>query len=310
MKRAAVVVNPIKIKDMRLLHREVEQVMRRHGWAAPVWHETTIEDPGFGQTQQAISDQVDLVVALGGDGTVRNVSTTLLGSGIPLAILPAGTGNLLARNLGLPIRNRKVALRAALAGRDRAIDTLFVEIDTTGDGVADESAICTVMTGCGLDAEIMASTSERLKARAGWLAYPIAGLRHINARRTPMRIALDDNDFEDERPLTTVLVGNCGRLTGGVRLMPDAEPDDGVLDVLELSAERASWAPLITQVLSASTRTTSQVRHRTAESIRIECEEPTRVEIDGEVHEHALAVRISIKPKSLVVRVPRSSKPS
>lgn len=306
MKRAAVVVNPTKIKDMRLLHRQVEQVMRGYGWAAPMWLETTLPDPGFGQTQAALDAGVDLVAALGGDGTVRNVSTTLVGTGVPLAILPAGTGNLLARNLGLPVRNRKTALRAALAGADRTIDTVLVEIDTTGDGEPDESAICTVMVGCGLDAEIMAGTSEELKARARWLAYPIVGLKHITTKRTPMRIALDDNEFEPTRPLTTVLVGNCGKLTGGVRLMPDAEPDDGVLDVLELSAEKASWAPLISQVLRASTKTTGRVRHRRAREIRIECERPTRVEIDGEVHEHALGVRITVQPASLVVRVPRS----
>ncbi len=305
MMRAAVVVNPTKIKDPALLHRQVEQVMRGYGWAAPLWLETTLDDPGFGQARAAVDASVDLVAALGGDGTVRNVSTGLLDTGVPLAILPAGTGNLLARNLGLPVRNRKSALRAALAGRDRAIDTLFVEIDTTGDGVPDESAVCTVMTGCGLDAEIMASTSDKLKDRASWLAYPLAGLKHINADRIPMRISYDGGEHTERRPLTTVLVGNCGLLTGGVRLMPDAEPDDGVADIVELSAKNATWARLISQVLRASRKETDQVRRRTARTVRIECAEPTRVEIDGEVHDHALTVQIAVKPKSLLVRVPR-----
>lgn len=305
MKRAAVVVNPTKIKKMPEFRRHVEQVMRSYGWAAPLWLETTVDDPGFGQARTAVDQGVDMVAALGGDGTVRNVASGLLDTGIPLGILPAGTGNLLARNLGLPVRNHFTGLRAAMAGRDRAIDTLCVQIDTTGDGEPDEQAICTVMTGCGLDAEIMASTSDKLKDRASWLAYPIAGLKHINAGRTPMRIAYDDGDLQPIRPLTTVLVGNCGELTGGVTLMPDASPDDGVLDVVELSAKGATWARLVSQVLRASRKETDQVRRRTARTVRIECAEPTRVEIDGEVHDHALNVQIAVKPKSLLVRVPR-----
>ncbi|MBC9957880.1 diacylglycerol kinase family protein [Yimella sp. cx-51] len=304
MKRAAVIVNPIKIKNLDLLHRQVERVMRAYAWAPPMWLETTIEDPGFGQTQAALDAGVDLVVALGGDGTVRNVSTTLVDTGVPLAILPAGTGNLLARNLGLPTHNRKNALRSALAGRNRTIDTLKVEIDTTGDGEFDDTATSTVMTGCGLDAEIMADTSEKLKARASWLAYPLAGMKYVNAGLTPMRVALDDGPLSEPRGLTTVIVGNCGRLTGGVRLMPDALPDDGLLDVIELSARRLQWARLVSQVLRGSNKPTAQVRHRTGTRVRIECETPTRVEIDGEVHDHALNVVITLQPQSLVVRVP------
>lgn len=304
MKRAALIVNPTKIKHLPRFKREVESVMHGYAWAAPVWLHTSIEDPGFGQTRIALQEKVDLIGALGGDGTVRNVASEMLHTGVPLTILPAGTGNLLARNLGLPTGNWIDAIRVALNGRNREIDTLSVQIDTTGDGEFDDVATCTVMTGCGLDAEIMNNTSEKLKARASWLAYPLAGLREVRAARTPMRVAIDDEPLRASRDLTTVLIGNCGRLTGGIRLMPEALPDDGVLDVIELSARNLTWARLVSQVLRGSTKDTAQVRRATGTKVRIECGTPTRVEIDGEVHDHAHAVRVTMQPKSLLVRVP------
>ncbi len=98
-KQLAVIVNPTKFEDMDDVRRRLAAVCEDHGWAEPILLETTQHDVGFGQTREAVEREVDLVCALGGDGTVRAVAQELVGTGVPLGLLPGGTGNLLARNL-------------------------------------------------------------------------------------------------------------------------------------------------------------------------------------------------------------------
>ena len=105
MSRAAVVYNPIKVTDLPALTKRVETFMARKGWAAPLWLETTVEDPGVGMCQVAVKKGCDVVFVAGGDGTVMAAVTAMSSCGVPLAILPTGTGNLLARNLDLPIND-------------------------------------------------------------------------------------------------------------------------------------------------------------------------------------------------------------
>ncbi len=120
--RMAVVVNPTKVADLAATQRLVAGICAESGWAEPMWWETTPEDPGEGQTRAAIAADADVVCALGGDGTVRVVGSTLAGTGVPLGVLPAGTGNLLARNLLLPLDDLPAAVKVALSGRDLPID--------------------------------------------------------------------------------------------------------------------------------------------------------------------------------------------
>ena len=151
MSRAAVVVNPTKLDDDEAFRKSVRRVTDDHGWDEPLWLETTAEDPGRGQAEAAVSAGVDLVLACGGDGTVTACAEGIAGTGVPLAIIPMGTGNLLARNLGLPT-GLDEALAVALGGVQQPIDagrvngTLFV-----------------VMAGLGLDARMLSGASDPLK---------------------------------------------------------------------------------------------------------------------------------------------------
>src|SRR4029079_12262221 len=185
-----------------------------------LWLETTPEDPGHGMASEAAAAGVQLVVICGGDGTVMAGLGALADSGVPVAIIPIGSGNLLARNLGIPLGIDE-ALATAVAGVDRRI-----ALGRLRDGQP-----FAVMTGMGFDAAMMADTTERMKRVAGWPAYVVNGLRHL--RDPVMRVTLR---IDGGPPLhcsaRTVLVGNVGQLEGGLELLPDAAADDGVLDVV------------------------------------------------------------------------------
>ncbi|TWP38163.1 diacylglycerol/lipid kinase family protein [Leekyejoonella antrihumi] len=303
MRRAAVIVNPTKFDRLTPLRARLEAIFRAGGWCDPLWIETTADDPGTGQTRQAVAAGVDLVCSLGGDGTGRCVAAGLVGSGIPLGVLAAGTGNLLARNLGLPHRRYVDGLRLALTGQNTAIDVMRIELDRDGDGTFAAPETGLVMTGIHLDAEIMASTSERLKKRVGWLAYPAAGARHAVHDRVTMRVETDRGDVVGPAPTTGVLVGNCGRLTGGIKLMPRASVQDGQLDAVVLTAPSVvGWVPLIAQILSGSQRSTKAIRRLECASLTVRCEEPAMIEIDGDVLGRAHGIRLSVDPLALTVR--------
>lgn len=127
-RRAAVILNPTKLDDLSLLRRRVDSEVLSAGWRPTVWLETTAEDPGHAAARAALDAGVDLVLVAGGDGTVRVVASELAGTGVSMALLPSGTGNLLARNLSVPL-DTDAALRLALTGRPRRIDVVTVSTD-------------------------------------------------------------------------------------------------------------------------------------------------------------------------------------
>src|SRR5260221_12235374 len=158
MGRAGVVVNAAKLDGYQAFRESVRGAMGGPGGDEPLWLETTREDPGTGQARSAVSAGAGLVLACGGDGTVAACAEGVTGTGVPLAIIPMGTGNLLARNIGLPA-GLDEALAVALGGADRAIDAGRVN-----------GALFVVMAGLGLDARMLSGTSDPLKKRLGWLA--------------------------------------------------------------------------------------------------------------------------------------------
>ena len=155
--QAAVVVHGGKIDDHDARRRQIEVLSGRLGWRTPVWLETTAEDPGRSQTREAIAGGASVVIAFGGDGTARVVAEELARTGVPMGLLPAGTGNLLARNLGIPPNRLESSLHIALTGRDRTIDVGHVDIGATTDAEPHREAFL-VMAGLGFDAEVMAGT--------------------------------------------------------------------------------------------------------------------------------------------------------
>lgn len=311
-KRAAVVVNPTKVDDLDRVRAVLAEVCQRHDWAEPLILETTEHDVGFGQTRTALEEGVDLVCALGGDGTVRAVGQELVGSGTPFGLLPGGTGNLLARNLELPVDDLAKAMNVALTGRNRRIDAAWLTLDPEDSDLADgagESSTAGqrrhaffVMAGLGLDAAIMDATSEELKKRIGWAAYVPSGFRHWLTDRFTVRISCDGAAVETRRA-RMVVIGNCGRITGGIDLLPEAEPDDGLLDVIVLAPPGvAAWASVAVRVITRSDRTSATLSRSRCQGASVEVDERQRVQVDGDIIGQARRVVVDIEPRALVVR--------
>jgi diacylglycerol kinase (ATP) len=311
-RRVAVVVNPTKVDDLEALTRRLAAACAAHDWDDPLILPTTGHDVGFGQARHALAEGVDLVCALGGDGTVRAVAQELIGTGRPLGLLPGGTGNLLARNLDVPTDDLGRAFAVALSGRNRHIDAGWITLDP-GDADLDEHAgegasagarrhSFFVMAGLGLDAAIMESTSESLKQRIGWTAYVPSGVRHMLTERFKAHVAVDGGPEITHRA-RLVLVGNCGRITGGIDLLPDAEPDDGMLDVVVLAPRGlTAWTTVAARLLTRSDRTTANLSRYQCRTASIRLDEPRRVQVDGDVIGEASRLGIEIQPQALIVR--------
>ena len=257
------------------------------------WWETTPEDPGQGVAAQALAAGADLVVVAGGDGTVRAVAEHLADTSAraELAIVPLGTGNLLARNLDVPINDVPAAFVRALEEDSRLVDVGWVEVQL--DSGTERHAFL-VMIGFGIDAHMIAETDEDLKSKAGWLAYIESLGRALNASETvPFHITTDGSPARDEEG-HTLLIANCGTLQGGLTLMPDADPSDGLLDYLVLSAEGVSqWAGTVKTMVwdnglkrmltkSDEVTDTDSVNHGRAMTIDVTLPEVRAFEIDGE----------------------------
>ena len=312
-KRLAVVLNPTKMNGWGDVQGRIAAVCEGQGWAEPLFLETEENDTGFGQTRAALREGVDVICAFGGDGTVRAVAQEMVGSGVPMGLLPGGTGNLLARNLEVPTDDLEWAVAVAMAGRNRHIDVGWLTLDPSeahlgehvGEGASEgrRRHIFLVMAGLGLDAAIMEETSEELKARIGWTAYVPAGFKNLLVERFKARLTLDGGPPSTVRA-RTVLVGNCGKLTGGINLMPDAEPDDGTLDVVIIAPKGlTAWVSVAARVITKSQRSTRTLDRHRCQSVGVRVDHEQMVELDGDIIGEATHIEIDVQPRALIVRV-------
>lgn len=302
-RRAAVVLNPIKVGDIEDFKARVRQVGAAHGWDEPQWFETTIEDPGHGQTHAAIAEGVDLIVAAGGDGTVRAVCEGAARSGVAIGVLPHGTGNLLARNLDIPVNTRD-ALDVVFGGQDRAIDLATF----TPEGGLPTSFL--VMAGLGMDAQIMTGVNEDLKKRVGYLAYFVSGIKAVTFPRTKVEITLDDEEPRTFRA-RTVVIGNVGFLQGGIPLLPDAKIDDGLLDVVVVAPKRfIGWLSIVARIVTRRRTNDARLTRLSAQRVHVKSEKPLPMQLDGDPAGEGQEITAQIHPGVVLVRVPAALAPA
>lgn len=322
--RAAVIFNPTK-SGIDVLRAAVARAEELQGLAPSLWIETTVDDPGRGMALEALAAGVDIVIAAGGDGTVRSVSAGLRGRGVPLGLVPLGTGNLFARNLDIPVNDPFDAVVLALTGMDRAVDVIVADI-MRPDG-SRETHVSLVLSGIGLDATMISKTNPALKKRLGWLAYVDAGIRVIPASK-PFRLLhrMDGGRIHRSR-VASVLIANLGYLPGNLDLVPGAELDDGHLDVVRLQPRNVLGWLLIWRTVAWENRVLSKSaigrqyidltggsrrkeivysRGRTVE-LRIDGD-PQEFEIDGEAFGMVTAARFSVDPAALIIRVERDER--
>ncbi|MFT4231304.1 MAG: diacylglycerol kinase family protein [Leucobacter sp.] len=313
---AAVVYHPLKT-DVPALRAAVAAQERQAGWARTRWYQTDAGDAGVGATRRALADGANVVLASGGDGTIRAVSEALRGTGIPIAIVPQGTGNLLARNLGVPLGRLDEIVRAAFIGSNRPIDLGVLKI--VREDESEDEHVFLVLAGMGLDARAISATKATLKKRLGWLAYVDAGVRTM-LKDEPLQIHYSvDGSPVKQLSVYTVMIGNCGLMPGGVLLIPDAKVDDGKLDVVALRPlgpfswlriwNKIGWENGVLRKSKAGRRIidlvhdTKSVTYSRATRYALAVPRPEPIQLDGDDFGLALAASGAVDPGALTVRV-------
>ena len=312
---AAVVYNPIKV-DVEALKTAVAREESAAGWEETLWFETSVEDPGGKVTKEAVEAGATMIIAAGGDGTVRAVAEAMHDSDTRLALLPSGTGNLLARNLNLTLDDLDRSVKVAFAGTDRAMDVAVIDIERE-DGEITKAAFL-VMAGVGLDAKMLANTDDDLKKKIGWLAYVKAifqALRDKNQLR--LRYSVDGNEARSLRA-HTIIVGNTGTLQANVLLLPEAVIDDGYFEIVLLRPEGVlGWIQIFVKVIWENgvlrrskvgrlmmSKDVDALNYVKGRKLVVRFRRPEQIELDGDDFGKAVAFNARVRPGGLTVRVP------
>jgi len=271
---------------------ELRSVLARYGFDQPLWYEVAKSRQVPDCVRSATSEGADVVFVWGGDGTVRRGIETLANSDIPLAILPAGTGNLLARNVGIPLDLEK-AVAIGLHGDRRPIDTATVN-----------GKYFAVMAGAGLDAIIMRDANDGMKDRVGRAAYLWSGARSLDERPVKARIDLEGRRFY-KGPVTCVLFGNMSEILGGVKVFEGSSAEDGLIEMGVVSAKsRTQWLRTLTRVVVGHAERSPFVSTTRGTDMTITFNRPMRFEVDGSDQKAARRLRVKVRPRSATVCVP------
>jgi diacylglycerol kinase (ATP) len=270
---------------------ELRRRLAEAGVSEPLWTEVPKSKRAPRAVEQALEDGAELILAWGGDGMVRRCVNALADTQVPLAILPAGTSNLFAANLGIEA-DLAQAVQVALRGERRRLDV----------GCFDGERFA-VMAGAGFDAA-MIKGADNLKDRLGRGAYVLGGAANLTAASFEAKIKVDGTRWY-KGPASCILVGNVGELFGGIEVFADAQPDDGMLDVGVLTSE----GPV--QLVRAATRTaigsaekSPFVRVTQGRSVRVKLDRKVRYELDGGDRKKVKSFKVDVEPGAITVCVP------
>jgi diacylglycerol kinase (ATP) len=271
---------------------ELRAELARHGFPDPLWYEVPKSRKAPKRARQALDEGADVIFVWGGDGTVQRCIDALAGTKAVLAILPAGTANLLATNLEIP-KDLAGAVQVGLAGERRPLDTGSVN----GEHFA-------VMAGAGFDARMIADADRGMKDTLGRAAYLYTGARNLRARRVKATVQVDGQRFF-KGPVSCVLVGNVGKILGGISAFAGARPDDGLLELGVVTARNpVEWARTLGRVALGKAENSPFVEVTRGRQMKVRFSRALPYELDGGARPAAAKLTVKVKPASITICVP------
>ena len=273
---------------------ELRRELERQGVDDPYWCEVPKSKAAPPEVKRALADGAELVFVWGGDGTVQRCIDVLAGSDAALAIVPAGTANLLATNLGIP-QEIEEAVAIGLRGERRRLDVGRFNGERFG-----------VMAGAGFDASMIRQADGSLKDRFGRAAYVWTGSKSLRAKPFNAKIAVDGTSWYSG-DASCILVGNVGRLFGGIEVFENARPDDGRLEVGVVNAEGvADWVRTLARTAVGHADRSPLVRATSAKKIKVKLDRKVLYEVDGGARMKVKSFTIKVEPKAVTVCMPRA----
>lgn len=270
---------------------DLRTALIERGVTDPIWYQVPKSKKASKKAKKAVAKGAEVLLVWGGDGTVRRCLDAVAGSGVPIGILPAGSANLLAGNLGIQ-EDLDAALETALHGSVRLLDV----------GVLNEERFA-VMAGTGFDA-VMVRDADDLKDRFGRFAYILSGIKALRINLVRATIDVDGDRWFEGRT-SCVLVGNVGVATGGLNVFPDAQPDDGELEIGVVTADGSwEWAQVFVALLRRNADCSSLVRTTRGKSLDVRLARDLPYEVDGGDRDPANRLKIHVEPSAVAIRVP------
>jgi len=271
---------------------ELRRVLKAEGVHDPLWFEVPKSRKAPPQVKRAVEEGADLVFAWGGDGMVQRCVDVLAGSPVSLAIVPAGTANLFATNLGIPI-DIEQAVDLGLRGERRRLDLGCFN----GERFA-------VMAGAGFDAVMIRDAGGGVKKRFGRAAYVWTGSEHLRSKPFRAAIKVDGTPWYKGKA-SCILLGNLGRLFGGVEVFEDARYDDGKLEVGVVTAEGLlEWSRMLARVAVGTPNTSPFVQTTKAQRVKVKLDRKVLYELDGGDRSKVKAFKVKAEPSAVTVCVP------
>jgi YegS/Rv2252/BmrU family lipid kinase len=271
---------------------QLRKLLVDEGVPDPIWYEVNKSAKAGGKARKALRAGADLIFVWGGDGMIQRCADALAGSSTTMAILPAGTANLLATNLGIP-RDLPAAVRIGLTGRRRVLDLGKVN----GEHFA-------VMAGAGFDAKMIRDADAELKETAGRLGYIWTGLRHVTDSAVRMKIRVDGARWFSGRA-SCLLFGNVGRIAVGIPAFPEARTDDGQLEIGVATAKNpVQWARTLAKLATGRAERSPFVRTTRGTRVEVVFGSPTVYELDGGDRPETTRLKVRAVPAAITVRVP------
>ncbi len=273
---------------------ELRHLLEEEGVTEPLWSEVPKSRKAPAQVQRALDEGAELVFAWGGDGMVQRCVDVLAGSDASLAIIPAGTANLFATNLGIP-KDIEQAVALGLRGERRRFDV--------GSFNGERFA---VMAGAGFDAAMIRDAGS-LKDRIGRVAYVWSGSENLRMKAFNARIEVDGVSWYKGKA-TCILLGNVGDLFAGVEAFEGARPDDGMLELGVVTAEGlVQWTRTIARTALGTAAKSPFVQATKARSVKVKLSRKVLYELDGGDRTKVKSFKVKIEPAAVSVCVPHSA---